>query len=387
MEQQMINFGSILGKDILNIGDGSFVGTVQGMLIDEKERKVIGIILKNKSRLSNKAKSVIAFGQIKSLTGDLVTVIDSGEVALEGKNIIGLSVITADGVFLGKTVDFTFAKDGRICEYILKDGVMKGLPNDRGALNDDDILTIGKEAIIAREGLTQGEFAITDEDIYGDWEKVDEILADISDEENTEEKKTKSDGSYEEHFDEVTEKIGKAFSEAGEKIKNIDTDKMRSKLKMHANKLSEGFFGLCAEIKGYSKYHKYDKEAAKAEEMQAEKAHEPHNTEIDFADLAKQFAGKIVYGHLTDDEGNILASYGQEISAEMLKNSEKAGKLDELLELIKSEQLKDKTIVMQKAEETLEKTAEEEPVEITSPNNETVSEASEDLQKPENEEK
>ena len=120
MEQQMINFGSILGKDILNIGDGSFVGTVQGLLIDEKERKVIGIILKNKSRLSNKAKSVIAFGQIKSLTGDLVTVIDSGEVALEGKNIIGLSVITADGVFLGKTVDFTFAKDGRICEYILK---------------------------------------------------------------------------------------------------------------------------------------------------------------------------------------------------------------------------------------------------------------------------
>ena len=189
MEQQMINFGSILGKDILNIGDGSFVGTVQGMLIDEKERKVICIILKNKSRLSNKAKSVIAFGQIKSLTGDLVTVTDSGEVALEGKNIIGLSVITADGVFLGKTVDFTFAKDGRICEYILKDGVMKGLPNDRGALNDDDILTIGKEAIIAREGLTQGEFAITDEDIYGDWEKVDEILADISDEENTEEKK------------------------------------------------------------------------------------------------------------------------------------------------------------------------------------------------------
>ena len=121
--------------------------------------------------------------------------------------------------------------------------------------------------------------------------------------------------------------------------------------------------------------------------MQAEKAHEPHNTEIDFADLAKQFAGKIVYGHLTDDEGNILASYGQEISAEMLKNSEKAGKLDELLELIKSEQLKDKTIVMQKAEENSEKTAEEEPVEITSPNNETVSEASEDLQKPENEEK
>ena len=380
MEQQMVNFGSVLGKDILNIGDGSFVGTVQGMLIDEKNRLALGLILKTKSRLSNKGKSVIAFKQIKSLTGDLVTVIDSGEVTLEGKNIIGLSVITADGVFLGKVVDFTFAKDGKICEYILKDGVMKGLPNDRGALNDSDIITIGKEAIIAKEGLTQGEFAITDEDIYGDWEKVDEILADLSEDDSDEEKKTKNDGTYEEHFDEVTEKISKAFSEAGEKLKNIDTEKVYSKIKVQAGKLSDGFFSLCADIKGHTKYHKYDKEAAKAEEMQAEKANQPHNAEIDFDDLAKQFAGQIVYGHLADEEGNIIASYGQEITADMLKHAEKSGKLDALLELIKSEKPEEKVLVIEKHETAFpepETKEAEASAEVLPPENEPAPDAEE----------
>ena len=53
-----------------------------------------------------------------------------------------------------------------------------------------DIVTIGKDAVIAKEGLTQGEFAITDEDIYGDWQKVDEIL-DSMNEENEAQKKNK----------------------------------------------------------------------------------------------------------------------------------------------------------------------------------------------------
>ena len=234
MEQQITNLGSILGKDILNIMDGAFVGTVQGAVVEPKERKVTGLVLKQKNLLNNKAKSAIPFAHVKSLSGDLVTVKDAKEIALDGRNIIGLSIITADGVFLGKIADFAFDKDGIVKEYILKDGVMKGLPNDRGAISNLDIVTIGKDAVIAKEGLTQGEFAITDEDIYGDWQKVDEIL-DSMNEEDEAQKKT-NDEAYEEHFDEVTGKIGKAFSSAGEKIKEIDTEKVCSKIKAQAGK-------------------------------------------------------------------------------------------------------------------------------------------------------
>lgn len=336
MEQQLTNFGSILGKDMLNINDGSFVGTVQGALVDMNERKVLGFALKQKNLLSNKAKSVIPYEQVKSLSGDLVTVTDASEVALEGKNIIGLSVITADGVFLGKVVDFAFNKEGLITEYILKDGVMKGLPNDRGAISNLDVYTIGKDAIIAKEGLTQGEFAITDEDIYGDWQKVDEILDSMSDEEEEAPKKEiEYSEAYEEHFDEVTGKIGKAFSDAGQKIKDIDTEKVRSNIKTQANKLGDGFLGICSNFKDRAKSRKYAKEAAKAEAASAQKASEPANTEIDFDDLAKQFSGRSVQRPLLDDDGNVLVWSGQEITADILRDSEKAGKLDALLDAIK----------------------------------------------------
>ncbi len=336
MEQQLTNFGSILGKDMLNINDGSFAGTVQGALIDMNERKVLGFALKQKNLLTNKAKSVIPYEQVKSLNGDLVTVTDANEAALDGKNIIGLSVITADGVFLGKVVDFAFDKEGLIAEYILKDGVMKGLPNDRGAISNLDVYTIGKDAIIAKEGLTQGEFAITDEDIYGDWQKVDEILDSMADEEEEAPKKEfEYSEAYEEHFDEVTGKIGKAFSDAGQKIKDIDTEKVRSNIKTQANKLGDGFLGICANFKDRAKSRKYAKEAAKAEAASAQKANEPANTEIDFDDLAKQFSGRSVQRPLLDDDGNVLVWSGQEITADILRDSEKAGKLDALLDAIK----------------------------------------------------
>lgn len=335
MEQQLTNFGSILGKDILNITDGAFAGTVQGAVIEPKSRKVLGLVLKQKNLLSNKSKSAIPFAQIKSLNGDLVTVISAKESALEGRNIIGMSVITADGVFLGKIVDFAFDKEGVIKEYILKDGVMKGLPNDRGALSDEDIYTIGKDAVIAKEGLTEGEFAITDEDIYGDWQKVDEILDDMEPAEADAEKKTANEESYEEHFDEVTGKIGKAFSEAGHKIKEIDTGKMCGTIKTQAGKLGDGFLSFCADLKDHVKSRKYEKEAAKAEEASAKKAAEPVNLEIDFDDLAKQFTGMSVNRPLLDDDGNVLVWSGQEITADILRDSEKVGKLDVLLDAVK----------------------------------------------------
>ena len=77
MEQQITNLGSILGKDILNIMAGAFVGTVQGAVVEPKERKVTGLVLKQKNLLNNKAKSAIPFAHVKSLSGDLVTVKDA----------------------------------------------------------------------------------------------------------------------------------------------------------------------------------------------------------------------------------------------------------------------------------------------------------------------
>lgn len=74
----------------------SFCRHSSGAVVEPKERKVTGLVLKQKNLLNNKAKSAIPFAHVKSLSGDLVTVKDAKEIALDGRNIIGLSIITAD---------------------------------------------------------------------------------------------------------------------------------------------------------------------------------------------------------------------------------------------------------------------------------------------------
>ena len=118
------------------------------------------------------------------------------------------------------------------------------------------------------------------------------------------------------------------------KLKKSDTEKVCSKIKAQAGKLGDGFWSFCADLKDHAKSRKYEKEAAKAEAASAQKAAEPVDTEIDFDDLAKQFNGQSVSRPLLDDEGNVLVWSGQEITADILRDSEKAGKLDALLDAI-----------------------------------------------------
>ena len=141
----------------------------------------------------------------------------------------------------------------------------------------------------------------------------------------------------------------------GEKIKEIDTEKVCSKIKAQAGKLGDGFWSFCADLKDHAKSRKYEKEAAKAEAASAQKAAEPADTEIDFDDLAKQFNGQSVNRPLLDDEGNVLVWSGQEITADILRDSEKAGKLDVLLDAIRHKE----TAAEQENEEGIAAPAEE----------------------------
>ena len=97
------------------------------------------------------------------------------------------------------------------------------------------------------------------------------------------------------------------------------------------------------------------------------KAAEPVNSEIDFDDLAKQFSGQSVHRPLLDDDGNVLVWSGQEITADILRDSEKAGKLDALLDAVKH---KNETEMPQDNEEKIE-TAEQSAIqEDTAPTQE-----------------
>ena len=62
MEEQLINAGSVIGKEVLNLEDGTFAGKVQNLLIDEETKCIIGLQLKQKGRLNGKNMAPYSVG-------------------------------------------------------------------------------------------------------------------------------------------------------------------------------------------------------------------------------------------------------------------------------------------------------------------------------------
>jgi len=310
--EKLTNVGSALGKDIINLEDGAFVGTIQGVFIDAESRKVTGFVIKNKGLLGG--KNTIAFENIRAIGEHMVTV-TSLEGSAEGKEIRNMSVITADGTYMGKIIDFAFEPNGTITELILKDGIMKGLPKDRGAVACDDILTFGKDMVIAKEGLANNEFTISDEEVYGDWEEVDEILEDIEDD-SADEDEAKEEKSYEEHFDEITDKISQKFSSVGNKIKEIDTDEVTDKIKVQSNKLTTEAKGLWGSLKGKLKSQKEEEK--------------PINVAVVLESLKDYDLEK----PLLNDDGSVLIWPEQEIDLPLLEKVIALGKLEALQSIL-----------------------------------------------------
>jgi len=317
--EKLTNVGSALGKDIINLEDGAIVGSIQGALIDMDTRKVVGFKMKQKGILGS--KNILCFSNVRSIGEHMVTV-SSLEGTASGKDIRNMGVITADGTFLGKVVDFAFDKDGLIYEFILKDGIMKGLPKDRGAVLSSDIITIGKDMIIAKEGMANNEFVISDEEIYGDWEEIDEILEDIDDDDDTDidsDDEVKENGkTYEEQFDEVTDKIGKTINEVGAKLKEIDTEELSGKIKTQSKRIGNEAKEFWGSFKD-----RFNKTNVK-EDLSA----------IDLDELYQSLKGATVEKPLLDDEGNVILWPAQEVDKAIIEQVIKAGKLAELKDLL-----------------------------------------------------
>lgn len=338
MNETIINAGSIIGKDILNLENGTFAGKVQNLTVDASGKCIVGILVKGKGFLSG--KNMIPFSAVKAFGAHAVTVTSlESQMAATGRDIVAMPVVTIDGTILGKVFDYAFAKeDGQIVEYVLANSLLKGAFANKGSLKGEAVKSIGKDVVIAKEGITENDLTQPEDDIYSTWQEIDDILADL-DEENSQfdEDKTKQDkeSQYEEQFDDITNRINKTIEEVADHIREIDTEELADKFKEQADKFGEEAKGLLSLIKEKlqnSKIVDIDLEDIKDELKQ--KVMKNDRDEENLADkLVEQLKDTTVAKPLLDAEGNVIVWPGQIIGHEEIKETIRKGKLQELMDL------------------------------------------------------
>ena len=328
MSEQLVNLGSIMGKDVLNLTDGTLLGKVQSVVIGE-DNKVSGIKVRKKAIGSG--VMVIPFAAVKAF-GSMVTVL-SAEETTDGRDFLGKTVITMDGTTLGRVWELAFdAATGEVKEVMLKGSLLSERLDDKGVLPGEKIVCFGKDVVIAAEGINMEDFQVPQEEFYGDGQAVDDLLNEMDATEAGEDLEADDiiEESYEEVFDDMTESISKTIERTIRRVKDeVTSDKFKEQTEKFIDNFGEQTKGLLSELR--EKIKQIDTDSIK-EEIRSKVGQKDEHEELAFM-IVGQLKGKTVEKPLLNEDGTAIVWPGQVIGLKEAKQAIQAGKLQELLEL------------------------------------------------------
>lgn len=325
----LINIGSIMGKEILNLADGTMIGKVYGVALTS-DKKVAGLKVKEKKFMGN--VNIVPFENVRAF-GATITVNDvDGAACAEIRDALGKNVITADGNLLGRVEELAFdEKSGEVAEIVIKGELMDTMTGGRGILPGEKIVSFGKDVVIAAENITAEDFHIPAEEFYGDWKSVDEMLDEIDavngvsfDEDGFEEK-------VEEPLEKTIDGFTKAMEDAVGKLKDeVTSDKFKEQTERFIDRFGEEAKGLFNEMRDWVK--NIDTDGLK-EDIKNKMNRREEPEDVLAADLVQQLEDLTVEKPLLDEEGNVIVWPGQIIGKEEIKTALRSGKLQDLLDL------------------------------------------------------
>ncbi|MCL4517235.1 MAG: PRC-barrel domain-containing protein [Firmicutes bacterium] len=155
----------LLGLPVLDLQAGRVLGKLRGFLIDPIKKAVVAYTV-SESRWARDDR-VIGIHDVYSVGKDAVTVREARKLvkALQtfefrrlAENRVELyntRVLTESGQYLGAVDEFTFdPSDGQILGYYITSGRIKDAFHGRPIVSANEVLTIGKDAIIVREQVS-----------------------------------------------------------------------------------------------------------------------------------------------------------------------------------------------------------------------------------------
>lgn len=325
----LINIGSIMGKEILNLADGTMIGKVYGVALTS-DKKVAGLKVKEKKFMGN--VNIVPFENVRAF-GATITVNDvDGAICAEIRDALGKNVITADGNLLGRVEELAFdEKSGEVAEIVIKGELMDTMTGGRGILPGEKIVSFGKDVVIAAENITAEDFHIPAEEFYGDWKSVDEMLDEIDAVDGV----SFDEDGFEERVEEPLEKTIDGFTKAMEdavgKLKDeVTSDKFKEQTERFIDRFGEEAKGLFNEMRDWVK--NIDTDGLK-EDIKNKMNRREEPEDVLAADLVQQLEDLTVEKPLLDEEGNVIVWPGQIIGKEEIKTALRSGILQDLLDL------------------------------------------------------
>ena len=372
---ELINIGSIMGKELLNLSDGTMVGKVCGVVLTP-DCKVAGLKVRERKLMSGTI--TVAFENIKSFGATITLHGVSNVMAQETRTVLGKNVITADGNLLGRVEELAFDMETGIVEEVVIQGeLMDTMLGGRGILPGDKLLNFGKDVVIAVDNITAADFQQPEEGFYGDWKVMDEVLdsiesetAEVFDEQEQAADNTEKASRLENTIDGLT----KTLEETIQKLKDeVTSDRVKDQTDRLIDRVGEETKNIFNELRLMVK--NIDTEAIK---NKIGRKDTPEDTLA--ADLEEQMKGLTVEKPVLDADGNVIAWPGQILDKEKIKIALQAGVLQELLDFatVSLEQASSEEVQT----ETVEVVSEDEPeieVEIIVDDILEVAETAEDI--------
>ena len=324
---ELINIGSIMGKELLNLSDGTMVGKVCGVVLTP-DCKVAGLKVRERKLMSGTI--TVAFENIKSFGATITLHGVSNVMAQETRTVLGKNVITADGNLLGRVEELAFDMETGIVEEVVIQGeLMDTMLGGRGILPGDKLLNFGKDVVIAVDNITAADFQQPEEGFYGDWKAMDEVLdsiesetAEVFDEQEQAADNTEKASRLENTIDGLT----KTLEETIQKLKDeVTSDRVKDQTDRLIDRVGEETKNIFNELRLMVK--NIDTEAIK---NKIGRKDTPEDTLA--ADLEEQMKGLTVEKPVLDADGNVIAWPGQILDKEKIKIALQAGVLQELLD-------------------------------------------------------
>ena len=324
---ELINIGSIMGKELLNLSDGTMVGKVCGVVLTP-DCKVAGLKVRERKLMSGTI--TVAFENIKSFGATITLHGVSNVMAQETRTVLGKNVITADGNLLGRVEELAFDMEtGAVEEVVIQGELMDTMLGGRGILPGDKLLNFGKDVVIAVDNITAADFQQPEEGFYGDWKAMDEVLdsiesetAEVFDEQDAAADNTEKSSRLENTIDGLT----KTLEETIQKLKDeVTSDRVKDQTDRLIDRVGEETKNIFNELRLMVK--NIDTEAIK---NKIGRKDTPEDTLA--ADLEEQMKGFTVEKPVLDADGNVIAWPGQVLDKEKIKLALQAGALQELLD-------------------------------------------------------
>ena len=324
---ELINIGSIMGKELLNLSDGTMVGKVCGVVLTP-DCKVAGLKVRERKLMSGTI--TVAFENIKSFGATITLHGVSNVMAQETRAVLGKNVITADGNLLGRVEELAFDMEtGAVEEVVIQGELMDTMLGGRGILPGDKLLNFGKDVVIAVDNITAADFQQPEEGFYGDWKAMDEVLdsiesetAEVFDEQDAAADNTEKASRLENTIDGLT----KTLEETIQKLKDeVTSDRVKDQTDRLIDRVGEETKNIFNELRLMVK--NIDTEAIK---NKIGRKDTPEDTLA--ADLEEQMKGFTVEKPVLDADGNVIAWPGQILDKEKIKIALQAGALQELLD-------------------------------------------------------